>query len=77
MLVLDQLRLSHPICIREEEGAEVAVKQMGATAVQPPPPPVLTLSYFSYAECKYCQVISAMSSAGLIFASYSKAWQKL
>lgn len=47
----------------------MAEEQMGATAVQPQPLPVLSLCYFSYTECKYHQVISAMSPAGLIFAS--------
>lgn len=45
----------------------MAVEQMGATAVQPQP--LLTLCYFSYTDCKYHQVIAAMSPAGLIFAS--------
>lgn len=43
----------------------MAVEQMGATAVQPQP----LLCYFSYTDCKYHQVIAAMSPVGLIFAS--------
>lgn len=41
-LLLDRPQLAHPACLRREEGVELAVKEVDATAVQPPPPPALT-----------------------------------